>query len=170
MNVTKLTVPYFSQLDNKNDPYGTCNVTAIAMCLAYFGENSNTPREQLEDELYHYMKQEGLNRRSPTDLAYVVGQYGLRDDFRQDGTIKQAQIHLQSGNPCVIHGWFTQSGHIVTLVGCDDKGFLVHDPYGEWFENGYDRSASGAYLHYSYRMIERLCMPDGKLWLHRISA
>ena len=170
MTVTKLTVPYFSQLDNKNNPYGSCNVTAIAMCLAYFGKKSNIPQEQLEDELYRYMERKGLDRHLPEDLATLVSAYGLRDDFRRDGTIEQAQIHLRSGNPCAIHGYFTQYGHIATLVGCDDTGFLVHDPYGEYWESGYDRNVSGAYLHYSYGMIERLCMPDGGLWLHRISA
>lgn len=32
-----LKVPYFSQLDNKYVPGGTCNVTSVAMCLAYRG-------------------------------------------------------------------------------------------------------------------------------------
>ncbi len=146
-------------------------MTAIAMCLAYYGVKSKSPEEiQLEDELYRYMERNGLNRHSPEDLATVVRDYGLKDDYRHDGTTEQAQAHLASGNPCVIHGYFTDSGHIVTLVGFDDDGFLVHDPYGEYFRRGYDNSVSGCNLHYSYGMIRRLCMDDGYLWLHRISA
>jgi hypothetical protein len=55
-------------------------------------------------------------------------------------------------------------------VGFDSKGFLVHDPYGEWFESGYDTSTSGAYLHYSYDLIQRTCIPDGQFWVHHISS
>ncbi|NEN93768.1 MAG: peptidoglycan-binding protein, partial [Okeania sp. SIO3H1] len=28
---------------------------------------------------------------------------------------------------------------------------------------------SGAYLHYSYRLIRNVCMPDGSFWVHFIS-
>jgi len=55
------------------------------------------------------------------------------------------------------------------VVGYDSEGFFIHDPYGEWFEIGYDTEASGAYLHYNYRLIRRICMPDGKFWVHFIS-
>lgn len=170
MNVTKLNVPYFSQLNNLRNPYGSCNVTAIAMCLAYFGVKSNNPQQQLEDELYEYMTDHGLDRHVPEDLATVVHRYGHKDNFSRTANIQEAIAHLQAGSPCVIHGWFTDSGHIVTVVGCDDKGLYVHDPYGEYFRHGYDNSVSGCNLHYSYGLIRRLCMDDGFLWLHRISA
>ena len=44
--------PYHTQLNNLNNPTGSCNVTSIAMCLAYFGVTA--PTGQLEDELYNY--------------------------------------------------------------------------------------------------------------------
>lgn len=171
MQPVKLKVPYFSQLNNLRDPYRTCNVTSIAMCLAYWGKKSKSPGIiQLEDELDEYMESADLNRYSPTDLAKVVSAYGCKDDFTDRGNIALLQKALAAGTPCVIHGYFTNAGHIVTVTGCDNDGLWVHDPYGEWFRKGYNTSANGAYLHYSYPMIERLCMDDGFLWLHRISA
>lgn len=169
MSIT-LDVPFKSQLDNFENPYGACNVTSIAMCLAYFGAKSKNPKIQLEDELYHYMEQKGLSRHSPYDLATVVRNYGYRDNYTSAGNIEMARDHLAAGAPCVIHGWFTDSGHIIVLKGFDDKGFRVHDPYGEYWESGYDTAASGANLHYSYKLIRETCMQDGYLWLHRISA
>ena len=165
----KLNVPFKSQLDNRLNPTGTCNVTSIAMCLAYFGVQPQGA-EQLEDELFQYMGRKGLNRHSPEDLARVVRDYGKKDDFTVWGTFERCRDHLAAGNPCVIHGYFTSFGHIIVLVGYDDKGFIVHDPYGEWFSSGYRTDLSGEFLHYSYGLIQRTCIPDGQFWVHYISA
>ncbi|MEB3293382.1 MAG: C39 family peptidase, partial [Synechococcales bacterium] len=101
--------------------------------------------------------------------------YGMRDNFVSDGHLEMAKEWLADGNPAVIHGYFTDFGHIVVLAGYDEYGFLCHDPFGEWYSWGYDRNDAyamdykGEYIHYSYGLLKRLCMPDGKLWIHLIS-
>lgn len=165
----RLNVPYKSQLDNRNNPYGSCNVSCIAMCLEFLKAKRYQPEMQFEDELYNYMISKGLDRHNPEHLAQVVRDYGATDNYRPDGTISQAKVHIDNGSPCVIHGWFTEAGHVITVVGYNDSGLICHDPYGEWFRHGYDTTVSGANLTYSYKMIEQLAMPDGGLWLHRIS-
>jgi hypothetical protein len=53
-----LDLPYLSQLDNYENPTGSCNVTSMAMCFRYFGveRDPNYSRfSQLEDELYNVM-------------------------------------------------------------------------------------------------------------------
>ena len=115
------------------------------------------------------MEDKGWSRHHADHLARVVREYGCKDDFTVKGTIERCQEHLRNGNPCIIHGYFTRFGHIIVLVGFDDKGFIVHDPYGEWFSTGYKRHFSGSNLHYSYRMIQRLCMHDGDFWVHHVS-
>lgn len=163
------SVPFKSQLDNRLNPTGACNVTSIATCLAYFGVEPQGV-DQLEDELFQYMLRKGLSRHSPEDLAQVVRDYGKKDDFTVWGTFERCRDHLAAGNPCVIHGYFTSFGHIIVLVGYDDKGFIVHDPYGEWFSSGYRTDLSGAFLYYSYDLIQRTCIPDGQFWVHYISG
>jgi uncharacterized protein YvpB len=163
----RLDVPYKSQLDNWYNPTGSCNVTSIAMCLEYLGV---TPKYgQLEDELYEYALSRGYSRHNPYDLARIVRDYQRRDLFKENAKIEEVQDWLVAGNPVVMHGYFTYFGHIVVAVGFDDAGFFVHDPYGEWFSTGYRTDLSGSYLHYSYRLIRRLCMPDGDFWVHFIS-
>ncbi|HEY9835500.1 MAG TPA: C39 family peptidase [Vampirovibrionales bacterium] len=164
----KLAVPYFPQRDNWFNPSGSCNVTSIAMCLRYLGVGGHGEYPQLEDELYNYCLKKGLSRHSPSDLAIVVQDYGCDDDFTSWGTVERCQKHLRNGNPCVVHGYFTAFGHIVVLVGYDDKGFLVHDPWGEWTAGGYQHKR-GAFLHYSYDLIRRTCAADGEFWVHYIS-
>lgn len=163
----RLDVPYKSQLDNWYNPTGSCNVTSIAMCLEYLGVSPKYG--QLEDELYEYALTRGYSRHSPYDLARIVRDYQRRDVFKDNAKIEEIQDWLVAGNPVVMHGYFTYFGHIVVAVGFDDAGFFVHDPYGEWFSTGYRTDLSGSYLHYSYRLIRRLCMPDGDFWVHFIS-
>jgi uncharacterized protein YvpB len=169
-HTVKIDVPYRSQLDNVNNPTGACNVTAITMALLRFGKKGKHPEMQLEDELYEYMLDQGLNRHAPEDLAQVVRDYGCKDNYTSQGNIDLARSALANGQIPIFHGYFTREGHIITVTGYDSEGFFVHDPYGEWFPGGYDTRVSGANLHYSFGLINKVCMPDGQLWMHRISA
>lgn len=173
----KLDVPYKSQRDNDNNPDGSCNVTSLAMCLEFLGisRQRSSDGKQLEDELYEYALDNNFSRHSPHDLAQIVQDYGAKDAFDSHATIDAVKGWLAAGNPAVTHGYFTSFGHIVVLVGYDETGFLVHDPYGEWYSSGYDRNTPGSYdtkgqyLNYSYRLIEETCLTDNQFWVHFIS-
>ena len=173
---TVLPVPYLSQVDNALNPGGSCNVTCIAICLTYYGIKPEKPGKQLEDELYQKMEAQGLSRHSPTDLKIIAEQYGVNDYLTFTATVDQVKQALDSGRPCVVHGYFVAPfGHIVVYIGYDDDGFIVHDPWGEWHASGYDRNTpenntKGKAVHYSYGMNERLCMTDGQFWVHIIDG
>lgn len=172
-----LKVPYKSQRDNKYNPSGSCNVTSIAMCLEYFGARSTDPQTQLEDELYGLCQSAGLSRHDPNDLAYMVNRYYQKyatDTFVSDGSVDDIKKAIDNDSPVVIHGYFTRSGHIIVIKGYDDKGFIVNDPWGEYYAEGYDTSVSGEGLHYSYGLIARTCSPESEqnptnFWIHTIS-
>lgn len=165
-----LRIPYFSQLDNLYNPTGSCNVTSIAMCLHYLGLRSKNPKTQLEDELYQYCIDKGLSRHSPIDLAKVVKDYGFKDDFKANAKWTEVKAWLLKGNPIVVHGYFTNFGHIVVIRGFNQRGWIVNDPYGEWWASGYDTNASGERLTYSYKMMDEICGAKvNDLWIHFIS-
>lgn len=165
-----LNVPYFSQLDNKYVPGGTCNVTSVAMCLAFFGIVGDGSERQLEDQLTQKCWAEQWDRHSPYDLAKLFAWKKIPHRFTERATFAEVKKHLDNGKPCIFHGWFTRSGHIVAVRGYDDsayggKGaFVLNDPAGEWHNWGY--SGSGEGVRYSYELINRLCCPDGNLWCH----
>lgn len=161
--------PYKAQTDNVYNPTGSCNVTSIAMCLTYYNAPRRRHYGQFEDELYEYALRRGYSRWSPYDLARIVKDYGAQDYFTQKGTLEDLKDWLAEGKPTVIHGYFTSFGHIMPVVGYDDYGLIVHDPFGEWFQTGYRTDLSGAYLRYSYSLIQQTCMPDGDFWVHFIS-
>ena len=165
----RLGIPYRAKMDNFYNPTGACNVTSIAMCLDFLRVPRRNRAGQFEDELYEYAIAKGYSRWDPYDLAKIVRDYGAQDYYTENATIDDVQDWLASGNPAVIHGYFTSFGHIIVAAGYDSEGFFVHDPYGEWFPGGYDTSVSGSYLHYSYRLIRSVCMADGDFWVHFIS-
>ncbi|WP_094556963.1 C39 family peptidase [Synechococcus sp. 1G10] len=168
-----LDVPYLSQLDNRQNPTGSCNVTCVAMCLTFLGM-PHPPGTQLEDALYLKMEKLGWSRHDPQDLKALIDSYpGYKDIFRQNGGFKDIQTSIDAGNPVIIHGYFTKFGHIIVVCGYDDKGLIVNDPYGEYFSSGYDNSQRGEKLHYSYGLIARTCSPESvatpkNIWYHTV--
>jgi len=165
-----LKVPYLLQLDNSENPYGSCNVTSVAMCMAFFGHPiRNNAGVQLEDELYQYCIDSGLNRHVGEDLAELFRVYGYKDEFTRHTSWDAVKAWLDKENPCIVHGYFTEFGHIIVIIGYNEKGFVVNDPYGEFFTDGYDTTRSGAGLTYSYNLMARTCSADGELWIHFVS-
>ncbi len=174
----RLEIPYLAQQNNLSNPDGACNVTAIAMPLLYFGVQPRYPEmfPQFEDELYDYTDRLDLNRQDALDLVKVIEAYGCRDRFSSTYKIADIKAALANQQPSVLHGYFPSFGHLIVAVGYDDDGLIVHDPYGAWHSWGYelnqpdDPQPKGQYQHYSYRLIENACMPDGNLWAHIIAA
>lgn len=167
-----LKLPYFSQLDNQENPYGSCNVTSIAMCLWSFGIRGDGSFPQLEDQMYRRCLSNGWSRHEPYGLKALAESYPkIHDNFTPNATLRDIEQALDAGHPCIVHGYFTRTGHILVIKGYNSTSFIVNDPYGEWFENGYDTSRSGEGLEYSKAMILRLCNPEPvpSIWLHRIS-
>lgn len=170
-----LKVPYHTQRNNLLNPSGACNVTSFAMCFNYHGIKPLVAGTQLEDELYQYMTDNGLSRHDPTDLSYMANQYpGIKSTFTATGTFQDIIKSIDAGNPVVLHGYFTRFGHIIVIVGYDNTGFIVHDPYGEWHSWGYE-DKSGANLHYSYNLIARVGSPESvdnpqDLYIHSVAS
>lgn len=160
--MVNINVPYLSQLDNEYNPCGSCNVTSAAMILNWAGIPTDP------DNLYDEMLVRGLSRHSPYDLAVMIEDKGAVDTFVPNASINDIIKHLDRGNPVIVHGYFTGFGHIIVIKGYENKDFICHDPYGEWFASGY-RTNEGRYygkdIRYSFRMIDDLCN-DGGIWTH----
>ena len=164
-----LNVPYFDQLENIEYPYGSCNVSSMAMALLFLGAKPKTTFK-FPDELDAYCAFYELDRHSPQDLVKVAAAYGIKDTFKTNATIAETKAWVQT-KPAVVHGFFTPAGHIICLIGADDAGFWVNDPYGEYFAEGYDKNDDsndhkGQGLHYSNELIERTCCTGGEFWVH----
>ncbi|NJR69624.1 MAG: C39 family peptidase [Synechococcales cyanobacterium CRU_2_2] len=164
----EINVPYFSQRDNKFSPHTSCNVTALAMVMSYYGVQ---PKQgQLEDELYEWCLNnygEGSQEENVV-LVRLAQAYGFNSTFATDRTWAQIRDRLKQKQPVVIGGYFTAQGHLLTLIGYSEQGYLVNDPWGDAL-TGY-RSAYGRNLSYPKAYMEKMCSPegDGSIWAHFI--
>jgi hypothetical protein len=121
-----LAVPYFYQYDNTHEPGATCGLTSTAMALGWWSGQPKTP-----DELYETYGKELA--QSPSGIASIYASEGLHGRSTLTGTRAQIRTHLDAGRPVVAHGYWTGSGHIVTIVGYDDEDWIVNDPAGDWY-------------------------------------
>lgn len=145
-------VPWLSQRDNANRPGGTCNVTCLAMVLQSYGVRPADARTQLEDEIFRHLdtnearawvrtNHPALANVNPWNVHYALEwvvntKYGshARSRFVLDATWEALErTVVDEQRPVILTGGFTQSGHIVALVGFTVVGDLVvNDPYGDW--------------------------------------
>ena len=58
------------------------------------------------------------------------------------GSLSDITRSLDSGEICILHGFWTNAGHILVIRGYSDKGdFFVNDPAGECFSDGYRKNS-----------------------------
>lgn len=118
-----LSVPYFYQYDNANEPGRTCNLTSVAMVARYYGK-SVTP-----DQLYNIA---GGPVFTGPDMVWAARQVGLDGSFSSTASVATIKSHLDAGRPVILQGWFTGAGHIIVITGYDASGWIVNDPSGDW--------------------------------------
>lgn len=141
-----LNVPYFSQRDYGGSlAWSICGVTSAAMVLKYWGHNV-TP----DSILKKHGKAAG---QSPPGLEGIFEAHGLKADSTYNGTLDDLRDHTKAGRPCIVHGMFTTSGHILVVCGFDGDEVICNDPAGDWEEfNGdsySDNPKNGKAVRYS---------------------
>ncbi len=89
--------------------------------------------------------------------------------FNPTASEEDIKQHIANGNPVVVHGYFTNFGHIIVVKGYDDqtKEWICNDPYGKWlgYSGGYDTNVSGSSVRYGYDNFYRACY-EGGIWCH----
>ncbi len=168
----ELNVPYLCQRDNAFRPMATCNVTSMAMVLAYYGIRAKNPRQQLEDEFYEWCIAR-YGQGSQTDntvLVKLANAYGFKDNFSTNHNWTTIRNELNNRRPVIVGGLFTHSGHIVVIIGYTPQGYIVNDPFGNAL-TGY-RDSNGRRLVYPSDYMEKMCSPEpgsGNIFAHLIS-
>lgn len=177
-------VPYFTQRDNKNNPYGTCGPTSISMVLSYLGI---VPSEglQLEDEIWNYLESPEGQEYFEQNFPWAIGKYHANNVAGMLKWVVETKYNLQdslkilpwtqvkqilSQGPLVTSGQFTGSGHVVCLIGLTvDEDPIFHDPYGNW-EQGYSRNQDGRATIYTKEKVLPILKPSGeKPYVHIIT-
>ena len=92
--------------------------------------------------LKHVFDRLGIDRGSPDGIRRLLEGLGLRDNVTVKRSLSDITRSLDSGEICILHGFWTNAGHILVIRGYKDKGdFFVKDPAGEWFYDGYRKKS-----------------------------
>ena len=173
MKVT-LKAPYFCQFDNELYPGGSCNMTSVAMALGFYNRFVAGSYARTPDRLLAYCDANGLDRHELPTIANVLREFGVADDASYTESIADVKRHLEGGNPVIIQGDFTPSGHVLLVLGFDEENskWLVNDPAGDYeAPNHYSEPGwrSGEAVWYPSEWFVPAAAPDGKIWAHLLS-
>jgi ABC-type bacteriocin/lantibiotic exporter with double-glycine peptidase domain len=171
-------VPYYDQKHNQNEPHRTCANTSMAMILDYWGINTSNQTQRTPDWLYQKfgVVQDEYALQAMFNQIARDAKHAIRDHFYERGTISQLRERAKKGEPTVVHGWFTESGHLVVVIGFENDHYVVHDPYGRWrglrgqpSTASYDTTVSGRAQRYAAAQFDAVITDNGlgnDLWLH----
>jgi hypothetical protein len=152
-------VPYYSQLNNKREPMRSCNVSACAMAVVYLSPSLFFSDDDYADSLWVY--------GDTTDhLAHtnMLAAKGIESEFRYDLSYGDLSEQLNQHKPVVIGVYHRGSlesptgGHMITIVGEYDDGYICHDPFGEPFHY---QSEDGSYCLLPHESLDRRWLTDG---------
>jgi uncharacterized protein YvpB len=156
---TSLDVKYFSQRDNYRDANRTCFSSSCAMMLEYL-KPGTCPGDRGDDEYIKTVFNIGDTTEAWVHLN-ALESYGLDVKYIQNGSLDTLRSQIDKGKPVPIgilhHGPSNApsgGGHWICVIGYDDTGFIVHDPWGEIdHASGTYISTNGERLHYSNELI-----------------
>lgn len=156
---TVLKVRYFSQRDNYRDENRTCFSSSCAMMLEYM-KPGTLPGDKGDDKYIRTVFSIGDTIESGVQVS-ALSNYGVKTHFSQSCSLDHLRTQIDSGKPVPIgilhHGPShapSGGGHWICVIGYDDTGFIVHDPWGEIdHASGTYISKDGKSLHYSNDLL-----------------
>ena len=90
--------------------------------------------------------------QDPENLGYLFNVISTDHFLRTalnttvDGTLKSFRSTVDAGFILIVHGYFTNHGHVLVVTGRNSDGdYIVNDPAGVWterFRGGYEPSES----------------------------
>jgi hypothetical protein len=167
-------VPYFYQYNNSINPGGSCQNTSIAMLIKFYGGTTEYP-----DAISSYYGTSQAQTVSGLETVFnsEAQYFGLtvRDIGHTDGTFADIQSLLAAGKPVIVHGYFTDYGHVMVITGFTGSSYICNDPAGRWSQQyGYGgycqcNSTEGKDIYYSKSAFEDAIGPNGTIWYHEMT-
>ena len=114
------TLPYFNQYYNEFYGWATCQNTSIAMVLSFY-EKSYYNENIYPDSIY---KQWGKDyAQSPSGLNAVYSSYAhnSRITTYTNASPEDLISALQAGYIAIVHGYFTNYGHVLVVRGYENE-------------------------------------------------
>ena len=154
-----LDTPYFSQRDNYRDAGRTCFSSSCAMLVETL-KPGTLPGDKGDDKYVQTVFSIGDTTEAWVQVK-ALERYNISASFVQNGNVGLVKSQIDKGIPVPIgilhHGPASApsgGGHWICVIGYNDKGFVVNDPWGEIdHKTGQYISTDGKRLQYSYNLI-----------------
>lgn len=131
-----LTVPYYNQRANDDDPLGRkgdtqCYSTVMAMWTSYLTSNNVSTKE------YNKTRSKYGSSTSASAQQKALKDYGIESKL-QTGVegYDVLKKEIDDGYPVPLGMKYTGSGHWAMLTGYSPLGWIVHDPFGQLGKGG----------------------------------
>ena len=166
-------VPYFHQHSNRINPSGSCQNTSVAIVLKYYGADDITPDMISAKWGTHVAQTTGGLEKVFNEEAALRG-LSVRDQATETGLLRELRALLDAGRPVIVHGGFSTVGHLMVLVGYDERFYYAMDPASQWTErlNGgftnTDDPHIGRYTRYGRDAVENVIISRGFIRMHQI--
>ncbi|MEB3317638.1 MAG: C39 family peptidase [Cyanobacteriota bacterium] len=166
-----LQVAYFDQmLMDDGQGWRDCFSASCAM-LAYFWGKLKAK----DGNAYNHIRQKYGDSTDSNAQLQALRSLGLHPEFRTDGKPENLKAEIDAGRPVAVgwlhHGHVTApsgGGHWTVVIGYDDRGFWMNDPYGScdlvggsYPGGGNPNDEIGKRENYSYKNWLPRWMPAG---------
>jgi len=154
-----LPVPYFDQmLMSDGEGWRECFSASCGMLAKFWGKCS-------DQNAYNAIRRTYGDTTDAQAQVKALEHLGLDARFRMDGTLAMLKAEIDAGRPVAV-GWLhhgsasapSGGGHWTVVIGYDDTGVIMNDPYGscDLVNGGYPGGGNphdqiGKSDHYSYR-------------------
>lgn len=159
-----LDVKYYTQKDSLiwGQARRSCQSSANAMVFNHYKPGIFGPGNNADDKYLTLVNSIGDTTLFGSHKA-AAKKYGFDIALKTNTTFSDIRDCIDSGRPkagaILWHGSLIRPsrGHWITFIGYDEKGFIVHDPYGELalIRGRYIPGRNGANLHYSYKNLAK---------------
>jgi hypothetical protein len=163
-----LAVKYQSQRDNRTSGADNAGRTCFSSSCAMLAMTVK-PGCVANDDAYIQKRQPFGDSTDGGAQVKCLKSLGINARFTQSGNNDTIKKQIDRGIPVPVgilhHGPASApsgGGHWICVIGYDDSGFVVHDPWGE-IDNasGTYPSTDGASKHYSYKLFDSRWTVDG---------
>ena len=166
-------VPYFHQHSNRINPSGSCQNTCVAIVLKYYGADDITP-DVISAKWGTYVAQTTGGLEKVFNEEAALRGLAVRDQATETGLLRELHALLDAGRPVIVHGGFSTVGHLIVLVGYDERFYYAMDPASQWTERlngGFTNTNDphiGRYTRYGRDAVENAIISRGFIRMHQI--
>ncbi|MGA7932754.1 MAG: C39 family peptidase, partial [Kovacikia sp.] len=156
----RLPVPYFSQRDNMQEAFRTCNTSSCAMVAKFLGAKISG-----DDEFFQVVTKYG-DTTDHSVQTRALAEIGIQSTWNTDLNFDALDQSLKAGLPAVIgilHRGPLEAptgGHMIVVIGRTASGdYIINDPFGNLLDDY--SSSNGGGIVYPRNVLQHRWTPDG---------